>query len=60
MPVSVKHSHYDALKAAGVGLASALKETWVVHLIRLAEEDPEMIPDFRNLDAPVLDGGELV
>jgi sulfopyruvate decarboxylase subunit alpha len=34
---------YDALKACGVGLVSALPETWLVHLIRMAEEDPEMI-----------------
>ena len=34
---------YQALKACDVGLVSALPETWLVHLIRLAEEDPEMI-----------------
>jgi len=33
---------YDALKSAGVRLISALPETWLVHLIRMAEEDPEM------------------
>ena len=45
MPVSVKHSQliYDSLKGAGVGLVSALPETWLVHLIRMAEDDPEMI-----------------
>lgn len=45
MPVSVKHSQliYDALKACDVRLISALPETWLVHLIRMAEEDPEMI-----------------
>ena len=45
MPVSVTNSVviYDALKAAGVRLVSALPETWLVHLIRMAEEDPEMI-----------------
>src|SRR5438876_10923338 len=45
MPVSVKHSQliYDSLKGAGVGLVSALPATWLVHLIRLAEDDPEMI-----------------
>jgi sulfopyruvate decarboxylase subunit alpha len=45
MPVSEVNSRvvYGALKAAGVGLMSALPETWLVHLIRLAEEDPEMI-----------------
>jgi sulfopyruvate decarboxylase subunit alpha len=43
-PVSVAHSRivYDALKACGVRLLSALPETWLVHLIRLAEDDPEM------------------
>src|SRR6186713_3535163 len=45
MPVSSAHSRviYDALKACGIGLVSALPETWLVHLIRMAEEDPEMI-----------------
>jgi sulfopyruvate decarboxylase subunit alpha len=45
MPVSVKHSQliYDSLKAIGVGLVSALPETWLVHLIRMAEDDPNMI-----------------
>jgi len=43
-PVSTTHSRliYDALKACGVRLLSALPETWLVHLIRLAEEDPDM------------------
>lgn len=42
MPVSARNSQliFDALKAANVGLISALPETWLVHLIRLAEEDP--------------------
>jgi sulfopyruvate decarboxylase subunit alpha len=45
MPVSEANSRvvYEALKASGVRLVSALPETWLVHLIRLAEEDPEMI-----------------
>ncbi len=45
MPVSVASSEavYDALKAAGVRLCSALPETWLVHLINLAEDDPDMI-----------------
>ncbi len=45
MPVSAESSQliYDALKASGVRLVSALPETWLVHLIRLAEEDPEMV-----------------
>jgi sulfopyruvate decarboxylase subunit alpha len=33
---------YDALKTSGVRLLSALPETWLVHLIRMAEDDPEM------------------
>jgi sulfopyruvate decarboxylase subunit alpha len=33
---------YDALKAGGVRLISALPETWLVHLIRMAEDDPDM------------------
>jgi sulfopyruvate decarboxylase subunit alpha len=43
-PVSSTHSRlvYDALKGAGIQLMSALPETWLVHLIRLAEDDPEM------------------
>src|SRR5688500_19784546 len=44
MPVSLSSSQalYDALKAADVRLVSALPETWLVHLIRMAEDDPEM------------------
>jgi sulfopyruvate decarboxylase subunit alpha len=44
MPVSVRSSQliYDALKACGTRLMSALPETWLVHLIRLAEDDPEV------------------
>lgn len=34
---------YEALKKAGIGLVSALPETWLVHLIRMADDDPEMI-----------------
>ena len=42
MPVSVDASRaiFDALKANGVSLVSALPETWLVHLIRMAEDDP--------------------
>ena len=45
MPVSIANSRliYDALKACDIRLLSALPETWLVHLIRLAEDDPEMI-----------------
>ncbi|HYT25762.1 MAG TPA: thiamine pyrophosphate-binding protein [Actinomycetota bacterium] len=44
MPVSERSSKlvYDALLAAGVEVVSALPETWLVHLIRLAEDDPGM------------------
>ena len=44
MPVSVNSSQiiYQALKANGVTLMSALPETWLVHLIRMAEDDPAM------------------
>jgi sulfopyruvate decarboxylase subunit alpha len=45
VPVSLPNSRivYDALKKCGIGLVSALPETWLVHLIRMAEDDPEMI-----------------
>ena len=45
MPVSTKNSTliYSALKQCGVRIMSALPETWLVHLIRMADEDPEMI-----------------
>ena len=44
MPVSVDSSRliYESLKACGVAVISALPETWLVHLIRMAEEDPAM------------------
>ena len=44
MPVSTSSSRliYDALKDCGVGVISALPETWLVHLIRMAEDDPDM------------------
>jgi sulfopyruvate decarboxylase subunit alpha len=44
MPVSVSSSKliYASLKDAGVRVVSALPETWLVHLIRFAEDDPEM------------------
>src|SRR5260221_4091093 len=44
MPVSVTNSRliYDALKASDVHLVSALPETWLVHLLRMAEDDPDM------------------
>lgn len=44
MPVSVTSSRliYDALKACDVRIISALPETWLVHMIRMAEEDPDV------------------
>src|SRR3979411_825287 len=43
-PVSTTNSGviYHALKSCGIRLLSALPETWLVHLIRMAEDDPEM------------------
>src|SRR3954463_7711582 len=45
MPVSLENSKlvYDALKGCGVRLMSSLPETWLVHLIRMADEDPDMM-----------------
>src|SRR5437868_2950973 len=45
MPVSLENSKlvYDALKASGIRMMSSLPETWLVHLIRMADEDPDMI-----------------
>src|SRR6201991_334185 len=44
MPGSVASSQliYESLKAVGVGPVSALPETWLVHLIRMADDDPDM------------------
>ena len=44
-PVSPTNSRliYDALKGCGVRLLSALPETWLVHLVRMADDDPDMI-----------------
>lgn len=33
---------YDALQASGARLMSAPPETWLVHLVRMAEEDAAM------------------
>ena len=43
MPVSENNSRivYQALKQSGVKLISALPETWLVHLINMAEADPD-------------------
>lgn len=45
MPVSISSSKiiFEALKKCGIGMLSALPETWLVHLIRMADDDPEMI-----------------
>jgi sulfopyruvate decarboxylase subunit alpha len=45
MPVSLTSSKliYESLKECDVKLVSALPETWLVHLIRMADEDPGMI-----------------
>jgi len=44
MPVSISNSKliYDSLKACDVKIISALPETWLVHMIRMADEDPDM------------------
>ena len=44
MPVSIASSQliYASLKACGITMLSALPETWLVHLIRMAEDDPAM------------------
>lgn len=44
MPVSEQNSKvvYEGLKGVDVRMCSALPETWLVHLIRMAEEDPDM------------------
>jgi sulfopyruvate decarboxylase subunit alpha len=42
--ISVTNSKliYDAMKACDVKIVSALPEIWLVHLIRMTEEDPDM------------------
>lgn len=44
MPVSEANSLaiYQTLKHCGVELISALPETWLVHLVELADADPDM------------------
>ena len=44
MPVSMASSQliYESLKACDIQMLSALPETWLVHLIRMADEDPLM------------------
>ena len=43
MPVSLTNSKvvFDALKAVDVRIMSALPETWLVHLMRMADDDPD-------------------
>jgi sulfopyruvate decarboxylase subunit alpha len=43
VPVSTVNSRliFDALKACDVRVMSALPETWLVHLIRMADDDPD-------------------
>src|SRR2546423_5125988 len=45
MPVSLANSQivYQSMKDCDIRLMSALPETWLVHLVRMADEDPEMI-----------------
>lgn len=42
MPVSLANSRliYEGLKECDIRMISALPETWLVHLIRLADDDP--------------------
>jgi sulfopyruvate decarboxylase subunit alpha len=42
MPVSLTNSRliYEGLKECDIRMISALPETWLVHLIRLADDDP--------------------
>ena len=44
MTVSRENSKmmYDGIKAAGIRFVSALPETWLVYLLQLAEDDPDM------------------
>jgi sulfopyruvate decarboxylase subunit alpha len=43
MPVSIENSKivYSGLKRSGVKIVSALPETWLVHLIHMADADPD-------------------
>src|SRR6476620_7499227 len=44
MPVSLSSSKviFNALKQCDIRLLSALPETWLVHLLRMADEDPDV------------------
>lgn len=45
MTVSLQNSRaiFDALKSLDVRLISALPETWLVHLLQMADDDPDVI-----------------
>jgi sulfopyruvate decarboxylase subunit alpha len=45
MPVSLTNSKliFDALSECDIRLVSALPETWLVHLIRMADDNPDII-----------------
>ena len=45
MPVSLNNSKliYEGLKECDIRLVSALPETWLVHLVRMADDDPDMV-----------------
>jgi sulfopyruvate decarboxylase subunit alpha len=45
MPVSLTSSKliFETLKECDIRLVSALPETWLVHLIRMTDEDPDMV-----------------
>ena len=57
MPVSQTNSRvvYDALKKCGIGMVSALPETWLVHLLLSyvsqygAAEEGNLFPDEREI-----------
>jgi sulfopyruvate decarboxylase subunit alpha len=44
MPVSISNSKriYAALRECDIKMMSALPETWLVHLIRMADDDPDV------------------
>jgi sulfopyruvate decarboxylase subunit alpha len=46
MPLScqLRNDLWRAQKKCGIALVSALPETWLVHLIGIAEEDPRIDP----------------
>ena len=44
MTVSLNNSKliYEGIKAAGIHSISALPETWLVYLLQMADDDPNM------------------